>query len=227
MRQSQTHAKIFAAFGALALLTCLTPAASARAFRVSRARQDAMHVHAQHVHEQQAQQEPPPQTRASFTRTVASYDVPDVTLLDMNGSRVRLASVLEYDGPLLLQFIFTTCPTICPVMSGTFSTAQGKLGADAARVRMISISIDPEQDTPERLREYARKFKAGRQWLFLTGDLDGIVAVQKSFDAYRGNKMRHEPLTFLRAAPGNSWVRLDGLLSAAQLVAEYRRLASQ
>jgi protein SCO1/2 len=128
---------------------------------------------------------------------------------------------------VLLQFIFTTCPTVCPVMSGTFSAAQEKLGADLARVRMISISIDPEQDTPERLREYARRFKAGRQWLFLTGNLDDIVAVQKSFDAYRGNKMRHEPLTFLRAAHGKTWVRLDGLMSAAQLVAEYRRLMSQ
>jgi protein SCO1/2 len=225
MRKLQTPAKIFVTFGALALISCVTPNASARAI-VRHARQDTTHVRGQHVHEQQ---EPPPraQTRESFTRTVASYDVPDVTLVDMNGSRVRLASVLEYDGPVLLQFIFTTCPTICPVMSGTFSATQSKLGADAARARMISISIDPEQDTPERLREYARKFKAGRQWLFLTGDLDGIVAVQKSFDAYRGNKMRHEPLTFLRAAPGKPWVRLDGLMSAAQLVAEYRRLASQ
>jgi protein SCO1/2 len=135
--------------------------------------------------------------------------------------------VLKHDGPVLLQFIFTTCPTICPVMSGAFSAAQGKLGADAARVRMVSISIDPEQDTPERLREYARKFKAGPQWLFLTGDLDAVVSVQKSFDAYRGAKMRHEPLTFMRAAPGKPWVRLDGLMSAAQLVAEYRRLTSQ
>lgn len=162
-----------------------------------------------------------------YTRTVASYTPPDVTLTDASGAKVRLASVLEREGPVMLQFIFTTCPTICPVMSGAFSAAQGKLGEDARRVRMVSISIDPEQDTPERLREYARKFKAGPQWLFLTGDLDAVVSVQKSFDAYRGNKMRHEPLTFMRAAPGKPWVRLDGLMSAAQIVAEYRRLTSQ
>jgi protein SCO1/2 len=175
-------------------------------------------------HEHQAQT-PPPQPR--FTRTVASYAPPDVTLVDMNGARVRFAAALECEGPILLQFIFTTCPTICPVMSGTFAATQDRLGAAVGRVRMISVSIDPEQDTPERLRVYARKFKAGPQWLFLTGDLDRIVAVQKAFDAYRGNKMRHEPLTFLRAAPGQPWVRLDGLMSATQLVAEYRRLATQ
>ena len=215
MRQSQTYANIFVSLGALALLLCSTT------------RAQGQHSHEQHVHVQQQQKKTPAQASEKFTRTAASYDVPDVTLTDMNGARVPLASALAYDGPVFLQFIFTTCPTICPVMSSTLSSAQEKLGPDAARVRMISISIDPEQDTPERLRDYARKFKAGPQWVFLTGGLEQIVAVQKSFDAYRGNKMRHEPLTFMRAARGKSWVRLDGLLSATQLIEEYRRLTSQ
>jgi len=216
MRQSRTTANAFV--GLCALLLCASPA-SARVRKNGPARQEAGHVHGRHAGERQAGER--------FKRTAAAYEPPDVTLLDMSGARVGLGPLLEYDGPVLLQFIFTTCPTICPVMSSTFSAAQSKLGADAARVRMVSISIDPEQDTPERLREYARKFKAGPQWLFLTGDLDRVVAVQKAFDAYSGNKMRHEPLTFMRAAPGKPWVRLDGLLSATQLVAEYRRLASQ
>jgi protein SCO1/2 len=224
MRQSESFANVGLRLAAVTLLLYVTPSAStvsARVINTRAARQCAGHSHGKHVQEQQGQ------SQERFTRTVASYDVPDVTLTDMNGARVKLASALEYEGPVLLQFIFTTCPTICPVMSSTFSAAQDKLGEDLARVRMISISIDPEQDTPERLREYARKFKAGRQWLFLTGDLDDIIAVQKAFDAYRGNKMRHEPLTFLRAAPGKTWVRLDGLMSASELVAEYNRLIAQ
>jgi len=161
---------------------------------------------------------------AHYARSIAHYEAPDITLVSMDGSRIALTSALKHDGPVMLEFIFTTCPTICPVMSSTFSAAQSKLGADLARVRMISISIDPEHDTPERLRQYARKFRAGPQWLFLTGKTEDIVSVQKAFDAYRGSKMRHEPLTFLRAAPGELWVRLDGLMSATQLVAEYERL---
>lgn len=213
MRKPQTYANVLAGLGALALVLSLS--ADAR----------AQHSHEQHVHAQQ--QQPTAQTSEKFTRTYASYEVPDVTLVDVNGERVSLSEALAYDGPVFLQFIFTTCPTICPVMSSTLASAQGKLGPEAARVRMISVSIDPEQDTPERLREYARKFKAGPQWIFLTGDLEKIVAVQKSFDAYRGNKMRHEPLTFMRAGRGKPWLRLDGLLSATQLVEEYRRLTSQ
>ena len=164
---------------------------------------------------------------ARYTRTVARYETPNVTLMSMDGTKTALASALNHDGPIMLQFIFTTCPTICPVMSSTLSAAQEKLGNDLGRVRLISISIDPEHDTPERLREYARKFKAGPQWLFLTGNTEDIEAVQKAFDAYRGNKMRHEPLTFLRAAPTGPWVRLDGLMSATQLVAEYKLLTAK
>jgi cytochrome oxidase Cu insertion factor (SCO1/SenC/PrrC family) len=157
-----------------------------------------------------------------YTRTVAHYDVPSVTLISMDGTKTSLASALKHDGPVMLQFIFTTCPTVCPVMSSLLSAAQSKLGT----VRLISISIDPEQDTPERLREYARKFKAGPQWLFLTGSTENITAIQKAFDAYRGSKMRHEPLTFLRATPGDQWVRLEGLMNATQLVNEYKLLMS-
>lgn len=160
----------------------------------------------------------------NYTRTVADYELPEVQLVGKDGLKTLLSSVLKHDGPIMLQFIFTTCPTICPVMSSTFSAAQAKLGEDLGKARMISISIDPEHDTPERLRQYARKFRAGQQWLFLTGSAEDIAAVQKAFDAYRGSKMRHEPLTFLRAGPGAPWIRLDGLMSATQLVVEYRSL---
>lgn len=165
-----------------------------------------------------------PEARVRYTRTVVRYEPPDVPLLSMDGKKTSLSSVLRHDGPVMLQFIFTTCPTICPVMSSTFSAAQEKLGKDLVKVQMISVSIDPEHDTPERLREYARKFRAGQQWLFLTGSAEDIATVQKAFDAYRGSKMRHEPLTFLRVAPTEPWIRLDGLMSATQLVAEYRGL---
>lgn len=158
-----------------------------------------------------------------YTRTLALYQAPDVTLVDAAGGEVDLAAELEREGPVLLQFIFTTCPAVCPALSGLFAAAQERLGDELAGVRMISISIDPEHDTPPRLADYARRFRAGPRWRFLTGDLADVAAVQKAFAAYRPNKMQHQPLTFLRAAPSEPWVRLDGFLSAAELVDEVRR----
>jgi protein SCO1/2 len=60
--------------------------------------------------------------------------------------------------------------------------------------------------------------------MFLTGGLADIVSVQRAFDAYRGHKMNHAPLTFLRAFPGAPWTRLDGILSAAELEREARSI---
>ncbi len=165
---------------------------------------------------------PAPGTAARYTRSAAEYRPPDVTLVDQAGARVRLADELAAGGPVLLQFIFTSCSTICPVLSGAFAAVQEKL----PRARLVSISIDPDADTPARLAEYARRFEAGPRWRLLGGRLEDVIAVERAFDAYRGNKMRHEPLTFIRAAPQRPWQRLEGFPSAADLAAEVRLAGS-
>src|SRR5215472_506696 len=96
---------------------------------------------------------PAPGGEARYTRSAADYHPPDVTLVDQAGKRVRLADELAAGDPVLLQFVFTTCSTICPVLSGTFAAVQETL----PRARLLSISIDPEVDTPARLAEYARR----------------------------------------------------------------------
>ncbi len=162
-----------------------------------------------------------------YSRSLHRYELPDLQLVSMAGERTSLGSELGLDQPVMLNFIFTTCTTICPVLSATFSQVERQLGAERDEVRMISITIDPEYDTPARLRAYAARYDAGSQWQFLTGKLEDIVAIQKAFDAYRGTKMNHEPLTFLRASAGSTWLRLDGLASAADVVREYRQLIAE
>ncbi len=164
-------------------------------------------------------------TTGEYRRTVHRYELPDVRLVDQDGERVSLSQELDGPGPVMLNFIFTTCPTICPVLSATFAQAQDELGPELEQIRMISITIDPEQDTPDALKAYARRFKAGPQWRFLTGSLADIVRVQRAFDAYRGNKMSHQPLAFLRADPDAEWIRIEGFARAEDLVREYRALA--
>ena len=88
--------------------------------------------------------------------------------------------------------------------------------------RMVSLSIDPEHDTPARLSAYAQQYGAGPQWSFYTGTVEASIAVQKALDAYRGDKMNHSPLTLLRAAPGTRWVRLDGFATPDELLREVR-----
>ncbi len=161
----------------------------------------------------------------TYTHSVHDYAPPPVRLIDTTGHAVKFDAVLGAPGPVVLQFIFTSCTTICPILTATVSAAQNQFGPD---VRIVSISIDPENDTPARLAEYAARFRGRREWMFLTGTQKDVTAVQRAFDAADENgKMNHLPLTFLRAAPGAPWVRLEGLTSAADLLAEYRRVVAR
>ena len=162
--------------------------------------------------------------KAAYARSVADYRLPALKLVRADGRRVDFPADMDDGRPVMLNFVYTTCTAICPVMSQIFSATQSRLGPAALGLRMISVSIDPEQDTPKRLAEYAGQYVSGPQWTFYTGTVEASTAIQKAFAAYRGDKMNHTPLTLLRAAPGKPWVRLDGLATPDDLVRELHDL---
>ncbi len=185
---------------------------------VSAAAGEPADPHAQHMH--------PMPPKAAFVRSTATYKLPAVTVVRADGAKVPFQKDIDDGKPVILNFIYTTCTAICPVMTQTFAEVQNRLGPDRDKLRMVSVSIDPEQDTPARMREYAKRYSAGSQWQFYTGTVEASVAVQKAFDAYRGDKMNHLPVTFVRLAPGKPWVRLDGFATPDDIVKEYRSLAA-
>jgi len=161
---------------------------------------------------------------ARYQRSVVAYQVPDVVLLDQNRQRIRLPELLAGDGPVLVDFIYATCTTICPVMSAGFANLQKKLAEQGQTARFVSLTIDPEHDSPEILREYAGRYRAQKGWTFLTGNRDDIVRVMRAFDAFVPDKMEHYPLVFLREPDGTRWVRIYGLIGTRDLMRELRRL---
>jgi protein SCO1/2 len=163
-------------------------------------------------------------TAATVSRSTVTYETPAVDLLREDGKRVSLPRELDDGRPVLLNFIFTTCSSICPLTSRTLEEFQRKLGAEAARIHLMSISIDPEEDTPARLREYARKFHAGPEWQYYSGTVAASLAAQKAFDVYRGEKMSHTPVILMRAAPGKPWLRIEGFVTPDELVDDYFNL---
>lgn len=162
---------------------------------------------------------------ARYKRSVEVYEVPDVTLVNQRGEEVNLRDfVYESESPVLLDFIYATCTTICPVLSAGFSNMQRKLGANSERVRLLSVTIDPDYDTPEIMGQYLDRYRALPGWDFFTGSRGNIEAVMKAFDAYVPDKMSHHPLTFLKAPGEEGWVRINGLLNTADLLTEYELL---
>lgn len=211
----------------LALVLAMLSAGSAVMSNSSYAQAEAEHCNMVE-HQQHAMAMPgnDAMDNTAYTRSIASYKTPDVRLVDANNQPVSLHDSLDGSGPVMLNFIFTTCTTICPVMSATFSQVQAKLDSKHSKMRLISVSIDPEHDTPSRLKEYAKRFEAGSQWSMLTGSIENSIAVQRAFDIYRGDKMNHEPVTFMRKGPDQPWVRINGFITADDLLREYDKLAS-
>lgn len=180
-----------------------------------------------HDHHDHAMHDMDIDKRPAISRTMMRYALPEATLIADTGKPVRLSAELDSGSPVLVNFIFTTCTAICPLTSAVFARVQDTLAASGKPFRLISISIDPEQDTPARLREFAGRYGAGANWHFLTGDAASIQAVQRGFDAWRGGKSNHAPLTYLRVAPGMPWVRYEGMVDADTLVREYHRLTAR
>ena len=168
----------------------------------------------------------PEKGQARYTKSMESYDLPEMNLTDQNGDPVDVASLGEGSDPVVVTFVFTTCTTICPVMTATFSKVDRELAAEGAGVKLVSVSIDPEFDSPGVLKKYAERWKASDDWSFLTGDLDDVNNLLRSFHAYYGDKMNHKPLYLMKAPGQDQWVRIEGLARGSDLVAEYRELVA-
>ena len=163
---------------------------------------------------------------AKVVRKTVNYKVPSIELVRDDNRTVLLPDEMNDGRPVIMNFIYTTCTSACPLTSHTFEELQTKLGNEREKVHMISISIDPEQDTPKQLAEYAHKYDAKSQWQFYTGTSEASLVAQRAFGVYYGDKMDHTPVTLLRAAPGKTWLRIDGFASADDLLHEYRKLVT-
>ena len=158
-----------------------------------------------------------------YKRTIENYVIPDVTLVNQDGVKVRLSRLMRSKEVIMVDFIYTTCTTICPVLSAGFANFQRRMGPGPVDVRLVSISIDPDNDTPKKMKEYLKRYDAKPGWDFLTGSREDIEKVTRALDAYTPNKMSHLPLALLHSPADSRWVRIYGLIGASDLVAEYER----
>jgi len=162
-----------------------------------------------------------------YERSIESYEMPDVVLINQDGERVRFKKLIETDKRVVVDFIYGTCTTICPIMSAGYTNLQRKLGTETEAVRLVSITIDPEHDSPDVLKEYLGKYRAKPGWDFLTGSRRDIERVMTAFDAYFRDKMDHQPLAFIRMPSDGKWVRLYGLLSGVDFLKEYQKAGNE
>lgn len=159
-----------------------------------------------------------------YRRSQVSYRIPAVNLLNQHAENVRLPEFLNCDKPVLLEFIFTSCTTLCPNQSVLFANFQNKLAPQTEQVQLVSISVDPETDTPEVVRRYLQRYRAQPGWDFLTGSKTAIKQVMTAFDITPADMITHDSSLLLRSPKTGQWIRIDGQLSGKDFLAEFKRL---
>ena len=159
-------------------------------------------------------QEPSRQSASAISQT----RIPDTPVRDQNGRHLKFYTDLVKGKTVAVNFIFTTCTTICPSLTATFRRVQQDLAARAPDVQLISISVDPITDTPERLREFAARFEAGPGWTFVTGEKADIDSLLLGLGMAAANANDHTPTMLVSNDLTGYRTRTYGLSSPAALV---------
>ena len=145
--------------------------------------------------------------------------IPDVEVLDQNGNELHFYRDLIKGKTVAINFIFTNCTTICPPLAATFARVQKEMGDKVGRdVHFISISVDPLTDTPERLKAWGAKFKAGAGWTFVTGDKQEMDKLLSALGASVARREDHSPTVIVGNDLKGVWTRTYGLAKTSQMV---------
>jgi protein SCO1/2 len=160
----------------------------------------------------------PETTVTPATESLSSMKIPDAQVLDQSGKQLNFYSDLVKDKVVAINFVFTTCTAICPSLTATFRRVQQEAAARGLEVQLISVSVDPTTDTPERLKDFATKFKAEPGWTFVTGEKSRIDSVLQALGAAVSNRNDHTPMMLIGNDASNYWTRAYGLTSPVKIV---------
>jgi protein SCO1 len=141
--------------------------------------------------------------------------IPDTPVIDQHGRPLRFNSDLVKGRVVAINFIFTTCRTICPTQSIVFGQLQ-RLTGDRD-VQLISISLDSVNDRPEQLNAWARRYGAGPNWTLVTGEKSDIDGLLKSLSVFTPDKNSHSPLTLVGDDRTGTWRRFSGIAPAESI----------
>ncbi|VVP91064.1 hypothetical protein PS918_03239 [Pseudomonas fluorescens] len=152
----------------------------------------------------------------------------DVALVDQNGKTVRLEKDLVSNKIVVMSFIYTSCTTVCPVVSSIMGKVQKQLGARVGtEVQLVSISIDPQRDDAKRLNDYARTFQNGPGWSWITGSPQSVNETLKGLGSFSGDFKNHQPLILVGDGNSRHWMRYYGFTDPAVLTREVEKLSGQ
>ena len=154
-------------------------------------------------------------------------EIADAQLINQDGEAKSLRSDIVGDRIVVVDFIYTTCTTVCPVLSAVLLQVQDELGDRlGTEVMLVSISVDPLRDTPARLKDYAGKLRARDGWTWLTGDKLAVDEVLKDFGAYTPNFEDHPSMVLVGDGTTGEWSRFLGFPGANHILDKINEFAA-
>lgn len=197
--------RAFTALAALAMMGALLLAGAARAYDSAR---DASHHQAE-----------------MGKAKLANVKLLDLELIDHEGRRARFKSDVIGDRVIVLDNIYTTCTTICPVLTAIMGSVHQKLGERAGKeVSLVSLSVDPVTDTPQRLKAYARRHKVA--WNLWTGQKAAMDQILKGLGIYTPDFTDHPSSILVGDGKTGTWTRYFGFASPDQIVEKVNEFLS-
>jgi len=149
---------------------------------------------------------------------------PNVQLVTQDGKTVRFYDDLLKGKKVLIDFIYVNCEQGCPLDTANMARVQRLLGSSVGKdIFMYSITLDPENDTPKALKEYAEQYRAGPGWLFLTGKREDIDAIRFKLGE-RGQKEEHANAVKVGDVARGQWVRVPLTADPNYIVTEVKNM---
>ena len=186
--------------------------------------------HEHHHHDMAAGDDPHADPRAMMSKPAepaesTRVDLLDHVLVDQHGKEVKFVSDVIGDRIVVMDFIYTSCTTVCPVISAVFGQVQKKLGDQLGdEVVLVSVSVDPIRDTPKRLKAYATTHKAQPGWIWLTGKKRTMDEVLDGLGAYSPNFEDHPAMVLVGDGQNGQWSRFYGFPNPDRILEQVNAL---
>lgn len=154
-------------------------------------------------------------------------EIPDVEVLDQDGRKVRFYSDLIKGRVVVMTFFYTSCTLVCPPQGRALAKLKASLAERFGReVFFISVSKDPETDTPARLRNWGEQFGAGGGWTLVTGETGVMKRLVWDFTGEGLGQQMHSPILLIGNDRTGVWTEAEGLSAPAEVIREIDKVAA-
>lgn len=143
----------------------------------------------------------------------------DVELINQDGQKMRFYTDVLKDKVVVINTFFSTCVSVCPPMNRNLEKVQEALGDRLGKdVFIVSLSVDPEIDTPPKLKDYSRRFHARAGWIFLTGKKENVDWALYKLGQYVQSRDDHSTIMIIGNEPKGLWKKAFGLAKPDELI---------